>query len=310
MKHIIYIMISMMALSAHGQVVIDPKGTKFSLDTSKWKWKGNDIYNKNAGKIGIGTASPSAQLHTTLDVRFEGIGTNTINTNVLTADAAGNITTRSFPSFLTDHIINNNVLSQVPSGTFKGRISAGAGVVEDLSAAEATSMLNTFTTSANGLVPASGAANNAFLRSDGTWTIPNLRTFSTAPNDVSNASTTLAVVTGLSFNVLANTTYRFRAMIPFTSSRTNNGTRWTIDGPAASLIYYSSRYTNGTNSETINYCNNYLLPSAANNNSESYSIVIIEGVIRPSADGIIEVKFASGGTATITAKAGATLEYW
>ena len=227
------------------------------------------------------------------------------------ANLTGPVTSIGNVTNIANNVITNSMLSQIGSQTFKGRTTAGSGNVEDLSATQATAMLNTFTTSANGLVPASGVVNNnTFLRSDGTWSIPILRTFGTSPSDINSTSTTLVSVTGLSFNVVANTTYRFRAMIPFTSTATNNGTRWTIDGPTSSLIYYCSRYTNGSNTETINYCNNYLQPLSANNNSVSYSIVIIEGVITPSVSGTIQVKFASGSTASITAKSGATIEYW
>ena len=102
MKHsYIILLIALFSIQATAQTVVDPKGTKFQLDSSKWKTSGNDIYNKNIGKIGIGTASPSAQLHTTGDVRLEGIGTNTTNTKILTADASGNITTRLASDFIS-----------------------------------------------------------------------------------------------------------------------------------------------------------------------------------------------------------------
>ncbi|MGN6438784.1 MAG: hypothetical protein ACTHMM_19730 [Agriterribacter sp.] len=45
------------------QTVINPKGSKVSLDTSKWTLSGNNIYNKNSGNVGIGTAAPVAALH-------------------------------------------------------------------------------------------------------------------------------------------------------------------------------------------------------------------------------------------------------
>ena len=47
------------------------------------------------GYVGIGAPNPSAQLHTTNTVRMDGLGTNTTNAKVMTADASGAITTRS-----------------------------------------------------------------------------------------------------------------------------------------------------------------------------------------------------------------------
>ena len=71
-----------------GQTVISPKGTKILIDSSKWKISRHNLYNKNSGNIGIGTSNPTAQLHTTGDLRFEGVGINTTNTRVLTADGS------------------------------------------------------------------------------------------------------------------------------------------------------------------------------------------------------------------------------
>ena len=58
------------------------------------------------------------------------------------------------------------------SSLFLGRISAGAGNIEELTAAQATSLLNTFTSTLKGLVPSSGGGTANFLRADGTWAIP------------------------------------------------------------------------------------------------------------------------------------------
>ncbi len=488
---ITFLLLSFSMHSMSQSVVIGPKGTRLLLDSSKWKINGNNIYNKNSGRIGIGTASPTAQLHTTGDVRLEGIASNTINTKILTADADGNITTRQLSNLIssnavssingltnsiqifqtgtlgsdftitssgnahtfnlptasatnrgalssidwstfngkenaltfstgltrnantisvnstqnittlsnlttngligtsggtgalkiatagTDYtagtsllstgilksttgtgvlsiasasdfpilnqnttgnaatvttnanltgpvtslgnatsisanVVSNSMLSQISSQTFKGRTTTGTGNVEDLSATQATAMLNTFSSTDKGLVPASGGGTINFLRADGSWASPNTnnsRTIITLQNDVSNSTTTLSTISELNFNVIANKTYRFYAMIPYNSNLSNNGTRWTIDGPTATFISYSSRYTNGSN-ETFNYCNAYLLPTGVNNNSLATNLAIIQGVVIPSLNGTIQIKFAGAGSGVITAKAGASLEYW
>lgn len=101
-----------MSISGLAQVAIDPKGTKVNIDSSKWKISGNDIYSKNTGNVGIGISTPTAQLHTTGSLRLQGIGTNTINNNVLTTDASGNVTTRTISSILSGNaIISLNGLS-------------------------------------------------------------------------------------------------------------------------------------------------------------------------------------------------------
>lgn len=270
----------------NAQIVIGPKGTKFNIDSSKWKLDGNNLYNKNAGSIGIGTATPTAQLHTTGNLRFTGIGTNTTNVNILTADGLGNITTRTLSNMLADP--------------------------------ETSGLLNTFTSNSKGLVPASGGGTSSFLRADGTFAVPtgnNYRNLVTIATDVINnnaIANTLADITGLSFTVTAGITYRFYAVIPYTSVATNNGTRWTINAPTATLLNYTSRYTLSATSATVNYCNSINLPANCNNNSLlTGNVAIIEGIIIPTANGTVQVRFAGEAANTaITAKAGASLEYW
>lgn len=89
------------------QVVIDSKGTKVAVDSSKWAISGNNIFNKNSGNIGIGTSAPTAQLHSTGTVRFAGIGTNTVDTKILTADNSGNVTTRTVSGLLSGNALTS-----------------------------------------------------------------------------------------------------------------------------------------------------------------------------------------------------------
>jgi C1q domain len=114
MKKIYFLfLISICAISSVAQV-INPKGTIILIDSSKWKLTGGNIYFKNTGNVGIGTNIPTAQLHTTGNVRLQGIGSNTIDTKILTADASGNVTTRLLSSLPTnsDSTTSNNGLTQ------------------------------------------------------------------------------------------------------------------------------------------------------------------------------------------------------
>ena len=65
--------------------------------------------------------------------------------------------------------IDNTFLSDMATQTFKGRTTAGSGDPEDLTATQATAILNVFTDLLKGLVPASGGGTANFLRADGTW---------------------------------------------------------------------------------------------------------------------------------------------
>lgn len=77
-------------------------------------------------------------------------------------DASTKLTAAQLPA------VTNAMLSTVSTATFKGRITAGVGAPEDLTATQATSLLDVFTTALKGLVPSGGSAST-FLRGDGTW---------------------------------------------------------------------------------------------------------------------------------------------
>ncbi len=95
--------------------------------------------------------------------------------------------------------ITNARLADMAQSTIKGRAAgAGTGDPADLTAAEATAILNVFTDLLKGLVPASGGGTTNFLRADGTWAsqavTPQL-TFTIGPffiNDLPGTATTQA----------------------------------------------------------------------------------------------------------------------
>lgn len=101
--------------------------------------------------------------------------------------------------------ISNAKLASVSTATFKGRTSSGTGNVEDLTATQATALLNAFTGDSGaggvkGLVPApaSGdAAASKFLKADGTWA-----TVSAGSSGITTGTTT--ITSGTNTRVLYN----------------------------------------------------------------------------------------------------------
>jgi Protein of unknown function (DUF2793) len=87
------------------------------------------------------------------------------NTALSVSPASGLVT-------LSNNSVANAALADMQTARFKGRTSLGTGDPEDLTASEATALLNTFTSVLKGLVPASGGGASAFLRADGTWSVP------------------------------------------------------------------------------------------------------------------------------------------
>jgi hypothetical protein len=134
--------------------------------------------------------------------------------------------------------------------------------------------------------------------------------------DVINNNATLNTiqdVTELGFAVTANNTYRFEFWIQYTSAATTTGSRWTINGPVAPIMLsYTSRYTLTATTITTNaLLQAYGLPAASNASSViAMNIAIIEGIIKPSANGTVIARFASEiANSAITAKAGSVCYY-
>jgi len=71
-----------------------------------------------------------------------------------------------------DQITYGKIQNVVGDDVFLGRISGPSGDIEELTATQATSLLNIFTAALKGLVPAPGAPTGRFLKDDITWAIP------------------------------------------------------------------------------------------------------------------------------------------
>jgi hypothetical protein len=112
-KNLIFLIIALCSISfANAQVVVNDKGTKVLVDSSKWKLTGNDITSKNTGNIGIGVNTPAAKLHTQGSLRFEGLSNTTSNTSLLTLDANGNVSQRllsTLPTNIDSTTANNGL---------------------------------------------------------------------------------------------------------------------------------------------------------------------------------------------------------
>lgn len=124
---------------------------------------------------------------------------------------------------------------------------------------------------------------------------------------------TMQDVTGLSFSVTSGNTYWFRYDIRYSAAATTTGSRWSVSTPTTTFLTYRSNYSYSTSVQTIN---NGLgasdLPATSNTSSPTTTVnhAYVEGIIRPSADGYVQARFASevAGSA-ITAQLGSKLSY-
>jgi hypothetical protein len=107
---------------------------------------------------------------------------------------------------VTDNSLTNAKLAQMPTLTIKGNNTGATANVIDLTMAEVTAMLNTFTSLLKGLVPASAGGTDNFLRADGGWENPLPTVFSvSATNNVTTTSTTDVALTGMTLTPGAGT---------------------------------------------------------------------------------------------------------
>lgn len=126
-------------------------------------------------------------------------------TITLTGDVTGT-GTGSFAATIAIDAVSNAKLANVPTGTFKGRVTAATGDPEDLTATQATTLINTFTSTLKGLAPLSGGGTTNFLRADGTWAAPPAGGSITALDEGVSLTTTLASLNFVGGGVTATNT--------------------------------------------------------------------------------------------------------
>lgn len=130
-------------------------------------------------------------------------------------------------------------------------------------------------------------------------------------NVVANGTAnTLVEATELGFAVIPGT-YRFKFVIPYTAAVATTGSRWTVNGPTASMLSYWSRYPLTASTETFNHgLTTYRAPASSNATSiVAGNIAVVEGIATFSAAGTLVVEFANEvSSSAITALAGATGE--
>lgn len=217
---------------------------------------------------------------------------------------------------IANNAVDNSKLATVATATFKGRTTAGTGNVEDLSATQATALLDTFTSALKGLVPASGGGTTNFLRADGTWAAagggssPVSATKGTT--QLTNATSgTLTNITGLSFSLSSGRMYYFKFVGSFSSAATTTGIGFSFTGPAVTYAFWTAAIQQaaaGTDQMYTYSSANQLASIAASASvvaANTDYIWTIEGYVQPSAAGTLQLQFRTEvNGSTVTLKAG------
>ena len=143
------------------------------LDTGLYR-SGANAFSIVAGGTAVANITASG---VTFPLALTVSGNTTIGSDAADTLTVNATTTFVGPVTLPDDTVTNAKLAEVATATIKGRVTAGTGNPEDLSATQATSILNAMVGDSGsggtkGLVPAPAtgdAAARASLYADGTW---------------------------------------------------------------------------------------------------------------------------------------------
>jgi hypothetical protein len=120
----------------------------------------------NTGTDDARAVSPASLAGSTLS---SDVATN--NAKATNATHTGDVTGATALTIAAD-AVTNAMLADVATARIKGRVTALTGDPEDLTGTQATTLLDEFTTTLQGVVPGSGGGTANFLRADGTWIAP------------------------------------------------------------------------------------------------------------------------------------------
>ena len=196
----------------------------------------------DAPSIGADTAKAAPRLHK------HGMPADPVTAHVAASDPHTGYRLESVPIATPD--INNNAvdltkLLDIATATFVGRTSIGSGDPEVLTVAEATALLNLFSSALKGLVPASGGGTANFLRADGIFATPpggggginTLRKI--LPQTINAGAGVFTDIDELTFPVTAGINYAFFFYIAFRSAFTTTGWKASVNGPAGTLDFWA-----------------------------------------------------------------------
>ena len=152
--------------------VIKGNGTSLSAATA-----GTD-YSAGTSALGTGilkTTTGTGALSVAVAADFPTLNQNTTGnaaTVTTNANLTGPVTSVGNATSVTNNVITNTMLAQAAAYTLKGNNTSGTANVADLTQAQVTALLNLFTSTLQGLVPASGGGTTTYLRADGSWATP------------------------------------------------------------------------------------------------------------------------------------------
>jgi hypothetical protein len=227
----------------------------------------------------------------------QSLTTGTAGTD-FTINSAGSVHTFNLP---TASAANRGALSSADWSTFNGKQNS-IGL---------TTVGNNLAT-----LPNPSAVRYLRINADNTvaaLTLAELKTDLSLGSDITlvvaanvvNVGTTFEDVTGLSFAVTANKTYKWRATISFGAI---SGTYlFSSNGPTTSIN--NARFTMTTGATTNGVSNQVAFDTGTNVTGSSNGLTTADGIVRVTANGTFTIRFRSSIAGALTIRAGSVLEY-
>jgi hypothetical protein len=182
MKKIYLLLILSFCITLQGfaQIAIDPKGTRILVDSSKWKFSGVNIYNKNTGNVGIGNTNPTYKLDVTGKFRVSDslIANSAQITSLLSGSTSDSVVVANPTTGLLKRINASSLSALAMKYT-----DTAAMLLPYMRDADTTSMLTNYI----------NAANNGLTKSGKTVQLGGNLTSATT---ITNNSNTLTFATG------------------------------------------------------------------------------------------------------------------
>lgn len=148
----------------------------FNLNTSTvWTLTRNGVNNTLTAREGYTMYDPAVTGNWTVEPEFvfQALDELAARESVVDGDKGDITVSASGATWTIDNdAVTNAKAANVPTSTIKGRVTAATGDPEDLTTAQATTLIGVFTSVLKGSAPASGGGTANFLRADGTWAAP------------------------------------------------------------------------------------------------------------------------------------------